>query len=139
MLKGTFNCSFSTGMSDVSRSDLSGVLNIIGSRIRHNVPDDIATQRIASFTSSVEEATLRRLHPPHRYVNFRHQQLAAAHATHNIIFGCSIPESTPRPQTPQANALDALYYLLRQAYQPNIPPNLDLSKVFHNFYFILPN
>ena len=126
-------------MPDVSRSDLGGLLSILGSRIRHHVPDDIATQRTESFTLSVEGATLRRLLPPHRYVNFRYQQLAATHATHNIIFGCSIPESRPRTGSPQANAIDAFYYLLRQPHQPNIPPNLDVSQVFHSSHFILPN
>ena len=141
MLKSrdNFRPSFSTGIPNVSRSDLGRFLSILGSRIRYEVPHDIATERIASFTLSVEEATPRRLLPPHRYVNFRYQQLAAAHATHNIIFGCSIPESRPRIGSPQANAIDAFHYLLRGPHQPNTPPNLDVSQVFHNFHFILPN
>ena len=127
-------------MSDVSRSDLAGVLTRIGSRIRYTAPDDIGTQRTNSFTRSIEEAVLRRLLPPHRYVNFKYQQLSAlpiAHATHHIIFGCSIPESEPKTGSPQANAIDAFHYLLRQPYQSNVPPTADVSEVFYKFYFIL--
>lgn len=140
MLKCTFSCSFSRGMSDISRSDLAGVLNVIGSRIRYAAPDDIGTQRTTTFKRSIEEAVLRPLLPPHRYVNYKYQQLSAmpvAHATHHIIFGCSIPESTPKTGSPQANAIDAFYYLLSQPYQPNVPPTADISEVFHKFHFIL--
>jgi len=124
---------FFTGMFDVSRSDLAGVLNSLGSRIGFTAPDDIATQRTASFTLSVEEATLKRLLPAHRYVNFKYHHLSAmpvAHATYHITFGCSIPETKPKTGSPQANAIDAFYYLLRQPYQPYVSPTSDVSKVF---------
>ena len=139
MPKCTFSCFLSTGMSDVSRSDLAGVLSIDGSQIRYTA-DKIDTQRTTYFTRSVEGATTRRLLPPHRYVNFKYQQLSAvpiAHATHHIIFGCSIPESQPKTGSPQANAIDAFHYLLRQSYQPNVPPTANISKVFNEFHFIL--
>jgi hypothetical protein len=134
MLKCTLSYSFYTGMSDVSRSDLAGVLNVLGSRIQFTAPDDIATQRTTSFTLSVEKAILKRLLPPHRYVNFKYHQLSAVpvtHATHYIIFGCTIPESSPKTGSSQANAIDAFYYLLRQPYQPNLSPTSDVSKVFY--------
>jgi len=132
MLKCTLGCSLPTGMSDISHSDLAGVLNVLGSRIRYTAPDDIVTQRTTSFTLSVEEAILKRLLPPHRYVNFKYHQLSAMpviHATHYIIFGCSIPESNPKTGSPQAHAIDAFYYLLRQPYQPNASPTTDVSRV----------
>jgi hypothetical protein len=128
-----------TSMSDISRSDLAGTLNILGSRIRYTAEDDITTRRVACFTRSIEEAVLRRLFPPHRYVNFRYQQLSTmpvAHAAHCIIFGCSIPEQQPKTGSPQAIAIDAFYHLLDRPYQPHIPPTLDVSKVSIRFTLV---
>jgi len=132
MLKCTFNCFHFISISDVSRSDLAGVLSLLGSDILYAARDDMASQRTASFTLSIEGAILKWLLPPQRYINFRYQQLSAMpieHATHVIVFGCSVPETKPKTGSPQANAVDAFYYLLRQPYQPDLSPTSDVSMV----------